>query len=479
MPRAKLGIKRIVTMLAAVAFLSCPRPVGATAATGADYDATSASECLIVYPLDQFQSAQGSRYVFYGNGFFINKDGYLLTAAHVVGAFRDGGQPYVLVGPKGGPHHLVQATLVAADWAHDVAVLRATPNPIGTGDGVTFLPMTLDKPGAGKNLLVLSMHPYDQQNANSSEAPLEVRSSGKLLSFEFAEGETEGTGRELFSVSQPIVPGQSGSPALSADSHEVIGVVLGRWLRPGVISLATAADPAAPAPGAVLPIHYAVALLHERGIAWESASLEPELQNAPAAAEANESNSPPVPLSVVSTPYPPQALFGGEVVLDALVDARGNLTELNVVSGQPPFLAPVLDAVRTWTFDPARVNGEPVEGRINIVFQFPQSFLPPLTSQERTFAAPSNSADHAALPVYTREPNYPPTTVVQGSVAIFASVDDQGQVSSTRVLQELAPLTDPTLAALNVWRFAPAAHDGANTQSATVVVVTFRRPAIR
>ncbi len=270
--RAKFDSKRIITALAAIVVVLLGRPAGAAPTNHADDTATSASECLIVYPLDQASSEQGSRYLFYGNAFFINEDGYLMTAAHVVSAFRKGGQPYVLVGPKGGPHHLVQADLVAADWAHDVAVLRATPNPFGSDYGVRALPLTLDRPTTGKNLLVLSLRPADQQNANTSETLMEDHESGKLLSFEFSQGETEGTDRELFAVSQPIVPGQSGSPVVAADSGEVVGVVLGRWLRPGVISLATAADPVAAAPGAALPIHYAIALLRDRGITWQTVS---------------------------------------------------------------------------------------------------------------------------------------------------------------------------------------------------------------
>jgi outer membrane biosynthesis protein TonB len=340
------------------------------------------------------------------------------------------------------------------------------------------LPLTIDRQATGKDLLVHSLRPADQQNATSSARLLEDNESGKLLSFEFSQGEIEGTGRELFALTQPIVPGQSGSPVVAADSGEVVGVVLGRWLRPGVISLATAADPIAAAPGAALPIHYAIALLRERGIAWQTVSAEPQIaQNVP---QAQEGYSPPVPLSLVSTPYPPQALFGGEVVLDAVVDTSGELAELTVVSGQSPFIGPVLDAVRTWSFEPARLNGNAVEGRLSIVFQFPQSYVPPLTSQERTFPAPStNGSDRAAMPLYTREPNYPPHSVVDGSVAIYASLDQQGQIKSTRVLRDVDSLTDSTLSALSLWRFAPAKQDGANAESATVVVVTFRRPAIR
>jgi len=485
MRRINIALIGSFIVLAALVLSIPASPAGATtpavmSATGADTSATAASECLIVYPLDQHPDAAGARYIYYGNGFFVNGDGYLVTAGHVVSSFRNGGEPYVLVGAKNGPHHLVPAELVAADWAHDVAVLRATPNPFAKDYGVRYFPLTTQRPPTGKDLLVLSLRPIDQDNANSAEAPLANRESGKLLSVEFAQGETPGTGRELLAMSQSIDPGQSGSPVLAADSHEVVGVVLGRWLRPGVISLSNTANSSGSAPGAVLPIHYAVALLHEHGIAWQTVSAAADLQNDQGAPAAAPANTPPVPVSVIGTPYPPQALFGGEVDLDAVIDANGNLAELNVVHGQPPFVAQVVDAVRTWTFEPARVNGAAVDGHLSIIFQFPQSFLPPLTTQERTFGAPgADSADRSAIPVYTHEPIYPFNTVVEGSVAVFGVVDQQGQFTDAHILQDLPPLTNSVLEALHSWRFAPAEQGGTAADSATVVVFTFRRPAVR
>ena len=46
----------------------------------------------VVYPDDQAPAARGYRYTFFGNAFFINDQGYLLTVAHVLETFRDGGR---------------------------------------------------------------------------------------------------------------------------------------------------------------------------------------------------------------------------------------------------------------------------------------------------------------------------------------------------------------------------------------------------
>jgi hypothetical protein len=182
---------------------------------------------------------------------------------------------------------------------------------------------------------------------------------------------------------------------------------------------------------------------------------------------------------MVATPYPPQALFGGEVVLDALIDADGKLADVAVVQGAAPFLQPVLDAVHTWSFLPARLDGHAVEARLGIVFQFPQSFLPPLTTQDRKYEEPSgDSADHSALPVSTVEPNYPPASIAEGSVILYDLVDKDGEITSTDVLRDLPSLTDPTVAASHEWHFVPAELSGRETSSGVVIVVTFRRPAL-
>ena len=93
--------------------MSCGLVANAASENPADDAALLASICPLVYPLDQFPTERGYRYLFYGNAFFINEEGYLVTAAHIVNSFRDGGRPYILVGAQDGPRRLQEAELVA------------------------------------------------------------------------------------------------------------------------------------------------------------------------------------------------------------------------------------------------------------------------------------------------------------------------------------------------------------------------------
>src|SRR5262245_51815400 len=68
--------------------------------------------CPIVYPYDQVTGSKGRRYTFFGNAFFINSQGYLVTAAHVLQTFRNSGQPYILLDRPNAPTQTVKASIV-------------------------------------------------------------------------------------------------------------------------------------------------------------------------------------------------------------------------------------------------------------------------------------------------------------------------------------------------------------------------------
>lgn len=443
-------------------------PLAATAASEKSPDdaALLASVCPVVYPLDEFPTERGYRYLFFGDAFFINEEGYLVTAAHVLSSFRDGGQPYILVSTPGGPRRLQKTELVAEDLEHDVAILRATPSPFIGQHNVAFVSLSADRPSPSKRVMTVSMLPSDPTDSHTSDALTEIHSQGQVVNYQF-HAENEGTGSELLLFNQRVAPGQSGSPVILTDSREVVGIVVGQWLRPTLIHFGTAAEPVMTSPGAALRTHYAIALLARHGISWHAAPVL-------VAAHAG-SFSPPVPVSLVTSSYPPQALFGGEVVLDALIDTKGRIAELNVVHGTAPFLQPVLDAVRTWTFSPAQADGEVVQARMGIVVQFPQSFLPKLAAREHKYElGPEDSGSHSALPVSTVEPDYPVNTVAEDSVILFNGINKQGQVTSTQVLRDVEPFTATSVAALKEWQFVPGKEDGVNTDSAVLVVITFR-----
>jgi S1-C subfamily serine protease len=244
--------------------------VAAAQQDAADSASSSSAVCPIVYQLDQSPSSRGYHYSFFGNGFFINEQGYLLTAAHVLETFRDGGQPYILVSRRNGPPILLQASIIAVDSEHDVAILRAASNPFDSKYKVTFLLLSSDPAYPGQAVLALSLHPPKQQSAHTFEVPREDRFSGEVLSYESTRLDKSSPAAEVFLLSHPVNLGQSGSPVLALDSGAVVGLVEGRWLRPSGLAIAKSSGASTPTPGAAVPIRYAITLLERQSICWHA-----------------------------------------------------------------------------------------------------------------------------------------------------------------------------------------------------------------
>ena len=216
--------------------------------------ALSAAVCPIVYQLDPSPASRGYRYTFFGDGFFINEEGYILTVAHVLETFREDGQPYVLVSRPDSPPQLLRTDVIAVDKEHDVAILRATPNPFVGKHKVTFLPLASDPATLGQHVIALSLHPQKPQNAQSFQAPQEDLSAGEVLAYETTQLEKSKPAADVFLLSHPVTLGQSGSPVLSKDSQAVVGLIEGRWLRSSGLSMASASYRSAPVPGAAIPV---------------------------------------------------------------------------------------------------------------------------------------------------------------------------------------------------------------------------------
>jgi hypothetical protein len=261
-----------------VALLACFFGCLAVGAASGDFEddaSLSAAVCPVAYQLDQSPSSRGYHYSFFGNAFFINEQGYLLTAAHVLETFRDGGQPYILVSRPNSPPRLLQAAIVAVDSEHDVAVLLATPNPFTGNHKVAFLPLASDPAFRGQSVIALSFHPPKVQNAHTFEVPREDRSSGEVLSYESTQLEKSAPAADVFLLSHPVTLGQSGSPVLALDSRAVVGLVEGRWLRSSAVSIAKSSSLSTSTPGAAIPIRYAIALLQRLSISWHTPQSPP------------------------------------------------------------------------------------------------------------------------------------------------------------------------------------------------------------
>lgn len=77
------------------------------------------------------------------------------------------------------------------------------------------------------------------------------------------------------------------------------------------------------------------------------------------------------PGGIAEPPFPPQAQYGGVVLVEVRVTGAGAVAEAKVVSSAPPFDEPALQAARQTRFRPARVPGN-VDTYAYLLFGFPQ-----------------------------------------------------------------------------------------------------------
>jgi len=75
----------------------------------------------------------------------------------------------------------------------------------------------------------------------------------------------------------------------------------------------------------------------------------------------------------VQPTYPPAALnmhIEGVVQLNATISKAGDITKVQVLSGQPQLIKAASDAVKQWKYKPYLLNGEPVEIQTGVTINF-------------------------------------------------------------------------------------------------------------
>src|ERR1039458_1211888 len=82
------------------------------------------------------------------------------------------------------------------------------------------------------------------------------------------------------------------------------------------------------------------------------------------------------PPKLVSSPLPDSPSLArtekmqGIVVIDALVDATGKVTDMRVISGSARLTQAAMDALRTCKYEPARLNGQPISLHVQVSIKF-------------------------------------------------------------------------------------------------------------
>jgi protein TonB len=72
----------------------------------------------------------------------------------------------------------------------------------------------------------------------------------------------------------------------------------------------------------------------------------------------------------VYSPIARQAHIEGTVILDAIIDEQGNVTQVRAISGPPLLFSSALKAVSERKYAPTILDGQPVAIRLNVTVEF-------------------------------------------------------------------------------------------------------------
>jgi outer membrane biosynthesis protein TonB len=190
---------------------------------------------------------------------------------------------------------------------------------------------------------------------------------------------------------------------------------------------------------------------------------------------------PPDITSATDIAYPIDNIASGLVSLQVSLTAAGQVENVLAVRDIPGLTARAISAVTSWTFTPAKIDGQAVESTINVQVVFnpggpqnqnlrltpagpvpdpnPPGYLPPALSQI-SFAT------------------YPPNSIAQGAVVLDLHIDKSGQIKKPSPIRAIPSLTEAAIAAAKSWSVNPAKLNDKPESANLAVAFVFRSPTI-
>jgi TonB family protein len=184
------------------------------------------------------------------------------------------------------------------------------------------------------------------------------------------------------------------------------------------------------------------------------------------------------PPRVTSSPFgglPYGARAAGLVVLDVDVDEAGAVRGIQTVKDLEPFGPVLREDVSSWVFDPARRDGIAVAQRVLVVgairpamLEFPAPSAPP--------APPADAPRGAPYPTFVGIPPYPANHVGGAAVLVETRINEEGTVTSARIVGDTSGFDDASVEAARRWVFRPARQGGHAVSSYAYLLFVYREP---
>lgn len=175
-----------------------------------------------------------------------------------------------------------------------------------------------------------------------------------------------------------------------------------------------------------------------------------------------------------------QGVPSGDVEVVLSVDAKGQLTDLLIVGyTNPEFADAVTAALKTWTYEPARVHGRALASRVDLQIEFKSevsvmvinlgwNYWERMSGQWQHFAYKTyklGDLDRIPTPVHVIKPVLAKNDSPRGTpheVTVEFFIDEQGKVRVPTVDRAQADdvYAAATVAAVEQWRFEPPVRHG-------------------
>jgi TonB family protein len=174
----------------------------------------------------------------------------------------------------------------------------------------------------------------------------------------------------------------------------------------------------------------------------------------------------------------------GTVILEVVIDERGNVTGPLVRKGLPMGLdRKAVEAVQTWKFKPATLEGKPVPVYYTLTVDFRLDDAGQQTGQSGQAQAVRSEGGPKPEKILGRRAVPTEASIeagVWGDVTVDVEIDEKGNVVDAKVVKGLPMgLDQQALDAVHTWKFKPATQDGRPIKVRTNVTVSFAKPAAR
>ncbi len=172
----------------------------------------------------------------------------------------------------------------------------------------------------------------------------------------------------------------------------------------------------------------------------------------------------------------------GQVIVKVVISETGDVEKEEVISGDPVFAKPALDAAKQWKFKPFVQNGKAVKIATRIPFDF--AFSEDVTDVTPKITTGPDGTKRAQLPqgivtgllLHRVQPEYPPIAEshhIVGTVIMHAIIGKDGRIKDLKVVSGPEMLARSALGAVQQWVYKPYLLGGEPIEVDTQIIVRF------